>query len=205
MEVRRLRQAQDEAIGDARELLDSWPEVRLNHVRAMTVASKVVTGPPAGRNGDDWGDRDDWDHWDQADAVLAVVQEVVKTVESCGAVVSGTPWRAPAIETPEQRRRNLTPEGPHWLVKVPVTADEKAVAALPGDVEVRIFEARDELSIFIPGKRSVAKHCTAVSRLAAHPLDAAYIDLSRIRELLHDGGVETAVAIRGLDDTDTVG
>ncbi|NBM18113.1 MerR family transcriptional regulator [Streptomyces sp. GC420] len=192
MEVRRRRQAQDDAISDARELLGSWPEVRLNHAPGTTVVSKPVAGPPAGR------DRDDWD---QADAVLTAVQEVVKTVESCGAVVSGTPWRAPAIETPEQRRQNLTPEGPHWLVKIPITADEKAVAALPGDVEVQIFEARDELSIFIPGKRSLAKHCTAVSRLARHPLDAAFIDLSGIRELLHDGGVETAVAIRGLDDT----
>jgi DNA-binding transcriptional MerR regulator len=193
-EIQRQRQAQDEAISDARELFDSWPQARPCHVPEMTVVSKPVPGPSAGRDQYDWG---------QADAaVTATIAEVVKTVESCGAVVSGTPWRVPAVETPEQKRQNLTPEGPHWLVKIPITADEKAVTALPGDVEVQIFEARDELSIFIPGKSSMAKYATAISRLTRYPLDAAFIDLSRIRQLLHDDGVETTVAICPLDETD---
>jgi hypothetical protein len=74
----------------------------------------------------------------------------------------------------------VTAEGPHRLVKISVTADEKAVAALPGDVgQVR----------------------TALSRLLMYPLDAAYIDISRMRQLLHDDGVETTAAICKLDET----
>ena len=196
-EVQLQRQAQDEAISDAHELFNSWPETRLRHVPRMTVVSKLVPSPSAGRNQYDW---------DEADAALtATVQEVVKTVESCGAVVSGTPWRTWAGDTPEQKRQSLTAEGPHWLVKIPVTADKKAIAALPGDVEVQAFEARDELSIFIPGKSSMAKYATALSRLTTHPLDAAFIDLIRIRQLLHDDGVETTVAICKLGETDVVG
>ncbi|MCQ8832057.1 MerR family transcriptional regulator [Streptomyces malaysiensis] len=196
-EVQHQRQAQDEAISDAREFFNSWPEARLRHVPEMTVVSKLVPGPSAG------GDQYDWD---EADAVVtATVQDVVKTVESCGAVVSGTPWRTWASETPEQKMQGITAEGPHWLVKIPVTADEKAIAALSGDVEVQIFEARDELSIFIPGKSSMAKFGTAFSRLVMHPLDAAYIDISHMRQLLHDDGVETTAAICKLDETDLVG
>ncbi|MFG2527110.1 MerR family transcriptional regulator [Streptomyces sp. NPDC048516] len=192
-EVERRRQAQDEAIRDARAFFRSWPKVRRRHVPEMTVASKPVPGTSAGRNQDEWEEAEA--------AVAATVQDVVKTVESCGAVVSGPPWRALAGETPEQSRQILAGEGPCWLVKVPVTADEDALAALPGDVEVQIFEARDELSLFIPGKSSIAKYCTALSRLIPHPLDDAYADLTRMRHLLHDDGVETTAAITPIPRT----
>ncbi|WP_405603405.1 MerR family transcriptional regulator [Streptomyces sp. NBC_01410] len=196
-EVQLQRRAQDEAISEAQELFSLWPQARLRHAPETNVVSKPVPGPTAGPHPFDW---------DAADAaVTATVQEVVKTVVSCGAVVSGTPWRALAAETSEQKRQILTGEGPCWLVKVPVTADEKAVAALPGDVEVQIFEARDELSIFIPGKSSMAKYGTALSRLVMHPLEAAYVDISRMRHLLHDAGVETAAAICKLDGTNADG
>ncbi|MGY5125767.1 MerR family transcriptional regulator [Streptomyces nigrescens] len=196
-EVERQRQAQDEAIRDARMFFDSWPEVRRRHAPEMTVVSKLVPGTSAGRNPYEWDET--------GVAITATVQDVVKTVESRGAVVSGPPWLTLAGETPEQKRQTLTGEGPCWLVKIPVTADEDALAALPGDVEVQIFEARDELSIFIPGKTSIAKYCTALSRLIPHPVDAAYVDIIRMRHLLHDDGVETTAAICQLDETSADG
>ncbi|MFT7837145.1 MerR family transcriptional regulator [Saccharothrix sp. BKS2] len=196
-EVRRLRQAQDEALGDARELLGSWPEVRRRSVPAMTVASKPVPGPVAARDRYDWAEVDD--------ATTAAVRELVGAVESCGAEVSGPPWRSWAAETPEQKRRGLTAEGPHWLVKVPFVTAGAAVPALPGDIEVQPFAAREELSILLPGRDSVAKFGTALSRLVAHPLDAAYVDMSRMRHVLHEHGVETAVAICALDGTGDAG
>ncbi|WP_106400869.1 MerR family transcriptional regulator [Actinocorallia populi] len=190
-EVRHRRRAEDEAISDARELLGSRPEVLLRRTPEMTVASKPVPGTSA---------EHDWDEVDAA--VAAAVQDVVKAVESCGAVVSGVPWRAWAGETPEQKRRSLTAEGPHWLVKVPIAGEEKAIAGLPEDIEVQAFEARDELSIFIPGRNSMAKYGTALSRLFTHPLQDAYLDVSRMRHLLHDHGVETTAAVCELDRTD---
>ncbi|MEU3556109.1 MerR family transcriptional regulator [Streptomyces fragilis] len=196
-EVHRQRQAQDEAISDARELLSSWPTVRLRHVPAMTVASKLVPGTWIGDSPRDWAEIDA--------AVIATVQDVVKTVESCGVVVSGTPWRVWATEAPEQERQGRTAEGQRWLVQIPITGDEETVTALPGDITVQFFEARDELSIFIPGKSSMAKYGTALSRLFAHPLDAAFIDVSRMRQLLHHDGVETTAAICTLDETDMAG
>lgn len=196
-EVQRRRQAQDEAISDAREFFNSWPEARLRHVPEMTVVSKLVPGPSI------QGDQYDWEEADAA--ATATVNDVIKTVESCGAVVSGLPWRTWAIETSEQKRRNLTREGPHWLVKIPVTTDKEAGAALPGDVELQLLEPRDELSIFIPGRNSMAKFGTALSRLFMHPLDAAFIDISRLRLLLHDDGVETTAAICTFDETDMAG
>lgn len=104
-----------------------------------------------------------------------------------------------AVESAEQRSRTLAGEGPRWLVKLPITVDEGA-SSLPGDVEVQTFEARDELSIFMPGRSSMAKYATALSRLFTHPLDAAHVDVSRLRQVLHDDGVETAAAIRRLDE-----
>ncbi|MEU1212154.1 MerR family transcriptional regulator [Streptomyces sp. NPDC005791] len=192
-DVQGQRQVQDEAIDDAREFFTSPPRTSLRRVDRVTAVSKLVLSPPAGRNRYDWGAVDA--------AVAAAVQDVVRAVESCGAVVSGLPWRTLAAETPEQKSRILAGEGPHWLVKIPVTGDEEVLASLPGDVEVQIFEARDELSVFIPGKSSMAKYATALSRLFTHPLDAAYVDTARMRHLLHDDGVETATAICRLDET----
>jgi DNA-binding transcriptional MerR regulator len=190
-EVQRQRQIQDEAIGDAGAFFDCWPEARERHAPDMTVVSKLVPGPSAGDN------RYDWAHAD--DAASATIRAVVRTVESCGAAVSGTPWRTWAAETPEQKQQGFTVGGPHWLVKIPVTVDEKAVAALPPDIEVQSFAARDELSIFIPGRSSMAKFGTALSRLMTHPLDGAFVDISGMRQLLHPDGVETAASIRSLD------
>lgn len=191
-EVQRQRQAQDEAIRDAHEFFTSWPEVRLRGVPDMTVVSKLAPGTPS--------ERDQYD-WDEANAaVTATVQSLVRTVESCGAAVAGIPWYTMATDTPEQKRRSITAEGPHWSVKVPVTADGRAVAALRGAIEVQNFEARQELSIFMSGRNSMAKYATALSHLLTHPLEAAYVDLSRMRHLVHENGVETAVAICELKD-----
>jgi DNA-binding transcriptional MerR regulator len=191
-EVEAQRQLQDEAISDARELVGSRPETRLRHVPEATVVSRLVPVALDGAAGVDGYD------WTAVEATLAAaVDDLIRTVESCGAVVSGTPWRGWTRGTEEQRQGN---DGPPWLVTVPVEADANVVAALPGDVEVRTFGARDELSIFLPGKSSMAKFATAVSRLTRHPLDDAYVDMSRMRQVLHDDGVETALAVRRLAD-----
>ncbi|GGZ19568.1 MerR family transcriptional regulator [Streptomyces nitrosporeus] len=196
-EVRRQRRAQDEAIGDAREFLASPPKAVLRRVEEMTVVSKPVPGPPSGRR------RYDWDAADAA--VTAAVQDVMRTLESCGAVVAGTPWRALAAETPEQKNRIRAGKEPHWLVNVPVTADGAALASLLDGIEVETFEARDELSVFMPGRNSMAKYSTALSRLLMHPLDAAYVDTSRMRHLLHADGVETTMAVRAFREPSTDG
>ncbi|MCH6163192.1 MerR family transcriptional regulator [Streptomyces marispadix] len=198
VEVRRRREIQDNALGDARVLLAAWPEPRIRQVPGMTVVSKVVPGPETGA-------RDYYD-WDYADTALAAtLEEVIETVESCGAVVSGSPWRSPAAETEEQMKQQVTAEGPHWLVKVPVTADEKALAALHGDVEVQSFQAREELSIVLPGRSSNAKYATAISRLvqypAQHDLGGRMVEITAVRQVLHEDSVETAMALVAFDES----
>ena len=193
-EVAAQRQLQDEAISDARMLVGSRPEVRLRQVPEATVVSRLVTVELDGL------DRYDWT---AAEATLAgAVDDLVATVESCGAVVSGMPWRGWTRGTEEQRQGA---DGPPWLVSVPVEADAKALAALPDGVEAHTFEARNELSIFLPGRSSMAKFATAMSRLTTHPLEAAYVDFSRMRQVLHDDGVETAMAVREVEDADLAG
>lgn len=192
-EVEAQRQLQDEAISDTREFLGARPEVHRRHVPGATVVSRLALVEPTGLDPYDWA---------AAEVTLgAAVDELIKTVESCGAVVSGAPWRTWARGTPEQRQGGDVP----WLVTVPVDADPEALAALPDDVDVRTFEGGDELVIFLPGKTSMAKFATALSRLTTHPLDNAYADLSRMRQVLHDDGVETALVVRQLEEADVTG
>ncbi|MFC4003542.1 MerR family transcriptional regulator [Prauserella oleivorans] len=194
-EVHRQRRKQDEAISDARQFFTSSPEPRRRHVPEMTVVSTVVPGSPSS------ADQFDWETSDAATA--ATVAGLVRTVESCGAKVTGTAWRTWAMETPEQRTATLTTmEGPHWLVKVPIAGGDDMPVDLPGDIEVQTFEAREELSIFIPGRSSMAKFGTAMSRLATHQLDGAWVDITRMRQIIHEDGTETSAALCKFDEKD---
>ncbi len=190
-QTQRERLVQDEAVRDARELLTTWPEPHVRHAPETTEASKFV--PAGGYDAYDWAGVDA--------ACTDTLHDLMQAVESSGATVSGTPWREWALGA----SRRPVPEGSTWLVSVPITADPAALAALPDDVEVQTFEARDELSIRIPGRSSMAKFGTAMSRLVLHPLDDAFVDMSRMRQVMHADGIETTMAICNADDASTSG
>jgi hypothetical protein len=42
--------------------------------------------------------------------VLAAAHELIRTAESCGATVTGVPWKAYALETKEQKKKSMTRE-----------------------------------------------------------------------------------------------
>lgn len=93
-------------------------------------------------------------------------------MEEAGITCLGRPWRALAFESQSQGRRVTDTEGPTWVVEVPVAAPAHLLAALPADLLVRTQEARDELSIFIPGRNTMTTYGTMILRLLnAHPLD----------------------------------
>ncbi len=197
VEVQQARQEQDESISDAEELLGSWPEPTLRRTTAMTVVSKLVPGNLPGTDRHDWAET--------RTTVAVTIREVAEAVEAAGAAVSGAPWRAPAIETDEQKHQAMTTDGPLWLVKVPFTGNRPALAAaLPPGMTVQDVPPFDEVSIRLPGRTTVAKYASALSRLSTHPLENAFIDLSRIREVLHEDHVETAIAICHLDEDDSL-
>ena len=189
-EVERERRAQDEAIRAAADLFDSPPEPRRRHVPATTVASRPVPGTPLGRTAAEW---------DEAEAILAAAtDDLVRTVERLGGRVAGSPWRTPALETAGQKRAVLTGEGPFWLVKVPLDGGLDR----PGDIDVQQLAARDEVSILMPGRNTMAKYCTAVLRLLAYPLDDAFPDTARLRQVVRADGVETSAPVRAAAPVD---
>lgn len=105
-------------------------------------------------------------------------------------------------ETPEQDRRVLAGEGPFWIAKVPVAAPAQVLAALPADVLVQEQDARQELSIFIPGRNTMAKYCTAILRmLNAVLLDSEmFVNFARLRQEVNDHGVLSSAPVeRRLD------
>ncbi|GAA2846075.1 hypothetical protein Acy02nite_47860 [Actinoplanes cyaneus] len=179
--VRRERAEQDEALRTARDLLETRPEPCLRHVPAMTVVSKPA---PVIRGDDQQG-------WDLNETVLeAATQDLVRTVESYGAVPAGTPWRTLAPGSA------YAGKGPFWLVRVAVRADAATLAALQPVAEVRELDAGEELSITMPGRHSMAKYCTAIGRLLVHPLENAFLDIGRLRHLVREDGVEFSAPIR---------
>lgn len=185
-EMQREREEQDAAMLSAEELLTSPREVRRRRVAQITVVSALVPEASGAHSTREW----------DATAAAATAEELSRRVTSSGGVVTGTPWRILEARTGSADGQIGDGEGPRWAVKVPI--DAASIAALPSDLEVREVAAADELFVFVPGKSSMATYATAVSRLLAHPLDSAYIDVGRMRHVLHDDGVETAAALREL-------
>ncbi|MFJ9557589.1 MerR family transcriptional regulator [Nocardiopsis sp. NPDC101807] len=195
--LHRRRGAEDEAIATARALLTAPPGVRRREVPGTAVLSRTVPPVAVERRG---GRPDQYD-WDAVTgAVTATAAELGALAVEHGAAVTGAPWFAWAGETAEQRARALTPEGPHWVAKVPVTAAAEARAALAEEVEVQDFEAREELSIHLPGRNSTPKYAMAHLRLLAHTPEGHFPDHSGMRHILHGDGTETAVRLRPLGE-----
>lgn len=201
--LKRQRKVEDEAVATARELLTSWPEVKRKKTAGMTVLSKAVPAVAVQRRR---GQPDQYD-WDEvAAAVTATLKELTTLAEEHGAAATGTPWFTWAGETTEQKEQALTLEGPHWLAKLPVTADSEALTALAqkADVQTQTFEPREELSIHLPGRNSGAKYSTAVTRLVAQAPEGFFPDFSGLRHILHEHGTETAIRLCPLAEAEDV-
>ncbi|MEU7954607.1 MerR family transcriptional regulator [Micromonospora chalcea] len=188
-EVRRERQAQADAIAAARAVFEAQPEPRLRHVPATTVVARLVPGTPLGR---------DAQEWDRAEEIITeAAAELVATVRKAGVTCLGEPWRTMALETPEQDRRVLDGTGPFWTVKVAVTGTPETLPSLPADLFVQTPDAHDELSIFMPGRNTMAKYCTVVLRLLdAAPVDGdRFVNLARLRQEVRPDGVVSSAPV----------
>ncbi|MDM4778086.1 MerR family transcriptional regulator [Micromonospora sp. b486] len=188
-EVDRQRRAQADAIAAARAVFEAQPEPRLQHVPATTVVARPVPGTPLGR---------DAHEWDRAEEIImAAAAELVTTLRHAGVTCLGEPWRTLALETPEQDRRVLDGTGPFWTVKVAVAGTPERLPSLPADLNVQTHEAHDELSIFMPGRNTMAKYCTVVLRLLdAAPVDGdRFVNLARLRQEVRPDGVLSSAPV----------
>ncbi|ADU07007.1 transcriptional regulator, MerR family [Micromonospora sp. L5] len=188
-EVSRQRQAQADAIAAARAAFEAQPEPRLRHVPATTAVARLVPGTPLGR---------DAQEWDRAEEIItAAAADLVTTVRQAGVTCRGEPWRTLALETPEQDRRVLDGTGPFWTVKVAVDGTPETLPSLPAGLIVQTPDAHDELSIFMPGRNTMAKYCTVVLRLLdAAPVDGdRFVNLARLRQEVRPDGVLSSAPV----------
>ncbi|AXH90949.1 MULTISPECIES: MerR family transcriptional regulator [Micromonospora] len=188
-EVSRQRQAQADAIAAARAVFEAQPEPRLRHVPATTAVARLVPGTPLGR---------DAQEWDRAEEIItAAAADLVTTVRQAGVTCRGEPWRTLALETPEQDRRVLDGTGPFWTVKVAVDGTPETLPSLPAGLIVQTPDAHDELSIFMPGRNTMAKYCTVVLRLLdAAPVDGdRFVNLARLRQEVRPDGVLSSAPV----------
>jgi hypothetical protein len=125
--------------------------------------------------------------------LAAATADLIQVMESCGVTLAGVPWRTLASGAA------LAGQGPLWLVQGAVVGDVTTPTVLPADIEVQEYGSGEELSITMPGRHSMAKYCTAISRLLAHPFDAAFPDIARLRQVVHQDGVEFSAPIRRAD------
>ncbi len=195
--LRRQREVEDEAVATARELLTSWPEPWRRQVPHMTVLSGIV--PPVAvaqiRN------RPDQYDWEKVvAAVRATAEDLGSLAREHGASVSGPVWFTWARETPKQKERAQSLDGPHWLAKVPVVASGEVLATLAGKADVQEFEAGEELAVRVPGRLTMSKYATAEVRLATHIPEGYFPDAATKRYILHPDGTEAAARLRPLSE-----
>ncbi|MBR8740788.1 MerR family transcriptional regulator [Nocardiopsis sp. MG754419] len=197
--LHRRRTTEDEAMRTAHELLTSWPEVEHTERPETTVLSAfaptVAVDQRAGRP-----DRYDWG---EVAAVAAKTADELRTLaEEHGATVAGTPWFTAALETDEQKKNSLTLEGPHWSVKLPISASPGVLTALNKRVDVQTIVARKELSVFVSGRHSAAKYMATALQLVDRAPEGYFASSAESRHLLHGDGIETAVPLRLLDEVE---
>ena len=190
--LQRRRREEDEALDDAQVFTTVWPEVRERRTPSTTAVSTLVAGATDP---------------DMVSArVAAAALALTRAAESCGATVTGVPWKTYALDTREQKELIWSAEGPQWTVAVPVGVDGRSLDPLPQGVTVGTFAARDEISIVLPGRETTAKYATALNRLVTYAVDQTRgVDVGRPRHLLHDGCVEIAVAVWDIDEDDLSG
>lgn len=189
-ELRSERLAQDEALRDARKLFTTDRRARQSTAPAVTAVSKTL--PPSDAQDGDFLDKD-------IARALAAAEEVGRAVVERGTAVAGSPWMAwPAAA--EGRHVPLAHD-PVWMVVVPVHADDGVLADLPEGMEVRRLPEREELSVTLPGRGSMAKYSTAISRLCTPPDDPGglFPDLGSLRCILHPESLEAAMTLYPLD------
>ncbi|WP_045746802.1 MerR family transcriptional regulator [Actinoplanes rectilineatus] len=175
-EVEQQQRAQNEAIEAALSVFAAQPAPELRHAPAVTVVSALVHGTPPGRDAQEWA---------EAEAMIdAAIERLVAAVTDAGAEVIGHPWRMLDLKTPEDGM------GPFWIVTVPV--DGPPVQELPDGLEVREEPARDEWSIFIPGRNTMAKFSTMVLRMIDASPD---VNTARIRQEVHPDGVRSSAPL----------
>ncbi|MFD6099259.1 MerR family transcriptional regulator [Nocardiopsis flavescens] len=187
------RAAEDDAVATARELLVARPEVRRSAVPGATVLTALApdpSGPAAGPEDDVWGPT--------MAAVTATADELTALARARGARVAGPAWASMARETARERERFRSEQGPLWRVALPV--DGLPAGPVDASAEVRDFEPREEVSVFLPGALSMAKYGTALSLLVSHPVDGMFGDLASPRLILRGTGVETALRLLDVSD-----
>ncbi|PSK93729.1 DNA-binding transcriptional MerR regulator [Murinocardiopsis flavida] len=189
-ELRSERLAQDEALRDARELFTADRRTRQGTAPAVTAVSKAL--PPS--------DAQDGDVLDKDIAhALAAADEVGRAVAECGAAVAGSPWMTWSADA-EGRRAPLA-HNLAWMVVVPVHADGGVPAGLPEGMDLRHLPEREERSMTLPGRGSMAKYSTAIGHLYTPPdaPDGLFPDSGSLRYILHPESLEVAMTLYPLD------
>ncbi|HWS34996.1 MAG TPA: hypothetical protein VN408_19940, partial [Actinoplanes sp.] len=142
-----------------------------------TVISKQVHGTPPGHSLQEWTET--------GSVIEAAATELLTAVEAAGRTVLGRPWQTLA---PGSGKDAV------WLVEVAI---DTPFGKLPDDLPGELRDAGEEVSIFVPGRATMAKYCTALLRLMnALPLDGEVIvDIGRIRQEVRRDGVLLAAPL----------
>ena len=181
----RRRAREDAALQEAWTLVTDWPGTRQEQAPAMTVVSVQV---PARQ-------RERCEEQVLPEHVRAAARLLATSVGEGGADVLDGPWAAHLLETPQQKARLSSPEGPDWEVAVAVSAVEGG--AVPEGARVSRRPARQEVSLRVPTGSSIAAHAAAVHRILRHCLERHLVpDLAQPRHVLQEDHERIAVGVR---------
>ncbi|MER6784005.1 MerR family transcriptional regulator [Streptomyces sp. NPDC000658] len=204
--VSEQRRREDQAIREALSLTRQWPTVRAGRFPGQTVLSTPVPHSDAEACEGHVAD-ERWYDWNRVNRSF---DDIVSTLRDAAAaqgfVPTGPAWKAPAVETPQQKADHITPSGPHWLAKLPIGAAGIDVTPLAGElpdrVDVQSWPRHDEIGIRLPGRTTMAKYGTALHRLTTHPLEGLFPDLGRQRLVVHDEATELFLRVLPLTGSD---
>ena len=183
--LERRRSQEDAAMAQAEQLAAGWPTAEERDRATVTAVTRRVPGGAVGPDG------------------MVLPQHVRPAAESlqrelldAGVRTNGPAWCQYALDSPEDKAKMMTPQGPDWTVAVDLRDPDDEPVPLPADAELHNCPGRRERVVLLPATPTMITLAAALDHLTKTSLEQDLVpDLGRPRYLLGADHVELALTV----------
>lgn len=184
-ELTRQRNRQDNAMAHAWQLARGWPQAEIRNKPAAATIIRRVSSEIATSNAVMLPLR-----------VRAAAEALRSELTDAGVEIIGPPWCQYALQTPEDKAKSKTSQGPDWLVAVDLHGPENSPHPLPANTAILNLPGSQELSVHLPAVPTMVTYAAAVEYLIKTSLERELVpNFSRLRYALENDHVEIALAV----------
>lgn len=185
-ELTRQRNRQDNAMAHAWQFARGWPHADIRNKPATTAIVRQVSGETTATPNAAM----------LPQQVLLAAETLRCELTDAGVEIIGSPWCQYALQTPEDKAKSKTSQGPDWLVAVDLHESENAPYPLPVNTAILDLPDSQELIIHLSAVPTMVTYAAAIEYLIRTSLEHELVpDFSRLRYTLENDHVEIILAV----------